>query len=189
MAPQRAGILDSARMGAVRRHHDWKGENMTPTRILSVLLVACIAGMTLGCAPRQIPNSTVEASDANLAVWAVVQAYRRALEERDTDALLAIVSPDYFDNNSTTDVGSDDYGYRVVQERMLPILSDNIEKVRIDLRLREVRVSGDRAFARFEQRIRFLFSEGGQDGWETLNDFNELAFSWEGDGWRIVSGL
>jgi uncharacterized protein (TIGR02246 family) len=153
------------------------------------ILLALVAGMSLACAPRNIADSPVEATDANQAVWDVVQAYRRALEERDTDGVLALMSPDYFDNNSTTDVGNDDYGHALVRERMLPILKENIKKVRLDLRLQEIHVSGDRAFVRFEQRMRFLFSEGGQDGWETLNDFNELALAWEGQGWRIISGL
>ena len=162
---------------------------MTPTRLLMGILVALVVGTSPGCGPRHIANSPVKASDANLAVWDVVQAYRRGLEERDTDALLALVSSNYFDNNSTTDVGKDDYGHQVVRDRMLPILQDNIKKVRIDIRLKEIEVAGDRAFVRFEQRMRFLFPEGGQDGWETLNDFNELALAWEGQGWRIVSGL
>jgi len=143
----------------------------------------------LGCATGMIPGSSVESTDENEEIWNAVLDYRRAIEERDVDSLVGMVSSEYFDNASTTDSNADDYGFDDLRQKYLPILRKNIKKVRMDLRLTEIVIQGDHASVRFEQNLRFLFSEGGKDGWRTTKDYNELVFVREDTRWKIIAGL
>lgn len=141
------------------------------------------------CGPKMIEGTQIEATDLNMEIYQVIQQYRRAMEERDVVALNAVISREYFDNQATTDTNQDDYGYDKLKEQMMPVLRDNIKKVRMDLRLMEIGVQGERAHASFEYVARFLFTEGGKDGWITKNDFNRLELVKEDGNWRIISGL
>ena len=144
---------------------------------------------SMGCAPAMIQNSAVEATPENLAVWNQVEEYRISLEERDPKRLMALISREYFDNYATTDRSEDDYGYAKLEEKMAPVLRSNAKKVRMNIRLTQIRITGDRAEADFEYSARFLLSDNGRDVWETRQDFNRLVFAWEQEQWRIIEGL
>ena len=58
-----------------------------------------------GCSPKRIPGTEIEDTGDNRAVYEVVRAYQKALEGRDAAAILALVSPDYFDAAGTPDPG------------------------------------------------------------------------------------
>ena len=62
----------------------------------------------LGCTPTMIQHSQVEATPENLEVWNQVEEYRIAMEERDAERLMSLVSREYFDNFATTDRSDDD---------------------------------------------------------------------------------
>lgn len=147
------------------------------------------SGLIVGCGPGTIDGTEIEATPENLEIHDVVETYRRALEERDSEALVSLVSREYFENAGTTDSQDDDYGYEQLRDRVVPVLRDNIKKVRLDVRLVEIKVTGDRAMAEFEYFSRFLYTEGGKDGWISSNDFNRLEFVREDGDWRIMSGL
>jgi hypothetical protein len=152
-------------------------------------LTLALAIAASGCGPSVIDDSEVEATDENLEVWDVVQKYRQALEERDVDLLYTLVSREYFENSGTTDTQDDDYGYEVLREKVMPVLRDNVKKVRFEVKLKDIRTTPNRAWADFEYFARFLYTEAGKDGWVTRNDFNRLEFLREDGTWKIASGL
>ena len=143
----------------------------------------------VGCGPGLIEGTDIEATPANVDIYDVVQRYRKAVEERDVEALAALVSRDYFENAGTTDTQEDDYGFDILREKVMPVLRDNIKKVRVDMRLIEIDVDGDRAHAEFEYSARFLYSEAGKDGWISRSDFNRLELVREDGSWKIQAGL
>ncbi len=160
---------------------------MISMRILPFLLL--VASLSMACSPTYIANSPVEATDENLEVWTQVEEYRVAMEERDVDRLMNLVSREYFDNFATTDRNDDDYGYEMLRSQIAPVLRNNAKKVRVKIRLTALVIDGDRAEVEFEYKGRFLVSEGGSDTWETRNDFNRIVFTKEGGGWKIIEGL
>ena len=135
------------------------------------LVWMALAGVT-GCAPAMIQGSSVEATPENLEVWNQVEEYRISLEERDPKRLMGLISREYFDNFATTDRSEDDYGYAKLEEKMAPVLRSNAKKVRMNIRLTQIRIVGDTAEADFEYSARFLLSDNGRDVWETRQDFN-----------------
>lgn len=161
----------------------------TGRRSLWALCAPLALVFLIGCGPGMIEGTEIEATDTNVDIYDAVERYRKAIEERDVEALFSIVSREYFENSGTTDSQQDDYGFDVLREKVLPVLRDNIKKVRVDLRVTEIKVKGDRAEAEFEYFTRFLYSEAGKDGWVTRNDFDRLEFVREDGSWKIVSGL
>ena len=152
------------------------------------LFLACML-FWLGCTPTMIQHSQVEATPENLEVWNQVEEYRIAMEERDAERLMSLVSREYFDNFATTDRSDDDYGYNALAEQLAPILRNNAKKVRMKVRLTNLVIEEERAEAHFEYTARFLITEGGRDSWESRNDFNRLVFARENDQWKIIEGL
>lgn len=136
-----------------------------------------------------IAGTGVEDTPDNRAVWNVIEQYRQAMENRDGDALRTLVSRQYYENASTTDTSTDDYGYQELDEKVLPILRDNIKKVQYRILLRSIRVDGQRAYAEYEYYFKFQYSEGGRDQWIARNDFNRLDLVLEDGVWKIVAGL
>jgi len=156
--------------------------------------VARIAGLALlvlasACAANQIEGTTVEDTEENRAIYDVVQAYVEAIEKRDVDLLASLISPTYFENSSTTASDEDDYGFEALREKVLPLLQDNIKAVQYRVRLTRIEVAGDRASADYEFWLKFLYAEGGREGWRVENDFNRLDFLKGPDGWKISGGL
>ena len=148
-----------------------------------------ILGAVAACGPKLIADSPIEDTPANREIVGKVQQYRQAMEARDPDALLKLVSRNYFENGSTTDDPGDDYGYDTLVEKVLPKLKNNVKKVQFDIVLKKVSYEGDRAFAEFEYFSKFQFVEGGEERWVARNDFNRLEFIREDGTWKITAGL
>jgi len=142
------------------------------------------------CSPKYLPNTEVEDTPANRAIADVVERYRVAVEQRDLDALRALVSRRYFSNAGTTAEPSDDYGYAQLEERVLPLLRENIKSVQFVIYLRRISFPSETtAQADFEYYYKFFYVEGGKDRWQARNDFARLEFAKEDGVWRIVAGL
>ena len=151
--------------------------------LLSVFLVLP------GCRGATIEQTEVPDTEENRILYAQVMAYRDAMERRDIEAIMALVSRNYYENAGTTDRDEDDYGYEELRDEVIPKLLDNVKVVQYRLLLRRIEVDSERAFVDYEYFYRFKFSEGGNDGWAQRNDFNRLEFLMENGTWKIVAGL
>lgn len=165
------------------------------------IAVLAFVALAFGCGANKLPNSDVEDTPEHRAIWKIVQAYRTAMENRDAEAIAKLVSRDYFENRSTTDKSKDDYGHDKLKQRVLPKLRDNIKKVQYWIYIHKIEIKGDRAHADYEFFWRFLFVEGGREGWAKKYDVNRLEFVREEvpckkkkgqqcpREWKIVGGL
>ena len=154
------------------------------------VLILMASVLLLGaCAASYLPGTQIEDNVANRQIWDLVQRYRKDVEERDIVDLKSMISREYFDNAATTDDAGDDYGYDKLMGDVLPILKDNVKKVKYEVKLKEIVVGENKAHATFEYFARFLYTEGGKDGWIAVNDFDRLDFVREDGAWKIISGL
>jgi hypothetical protein len=146
----------------------------------SVLLLAA-------CAGRQIPGTSVADTEENRSVHAVVAAYADALQRKDAAALLALASPEYFDNAGTADPGDDMDFARL--EQTLPADLGKLESLRIQVELRGITVEGDAAVA-----------ELWTDGWYRIQtpqgvvprrdqDLHRMRLVRRDGAWKIVAGM
>jgi len=161
---------------------------MTLTRTVPYLAVV-LALLVGACATGNLPNTTIAETEETRAVFDRVQQYRTAMEARDVDGVISMVSPRYYENSGTTDSDRDDYGFQVLHDKVLKLLRDNVLTVQYQVLLRDIKVDGDLAVADYEYFYKFKFVEGGNEGWAQRNDFNRLEFAREGGQWMIVAGL
>jgi hypothetical protein len=164
----------------------------TPVKPLSVLpkLLAGVAFSTLvACSHDFIPNTQVEDSDFNRQVIAYCEDYRRAVERRNTGALLQMADPKYYEDGGTIDT-SDDLDLAGLEA----YLKDNFKKttqIRYEIFYRDV------SFGRANQvYVDFTYSasykvpaEGGPDVWRRRVADNRLELVQDGEKFRILSGM
>ncbi len=157
-----------------------------PTRAL--LLLSFLLSLT-ACGPGYLDAAQkVKATPPNKEIFEVLKAYQQAIEDRDIDALKALISPQFVENGGTTDDPTDDYGYdKAIQK--LTMLRDNVKKLHLQLQLREITVKGDDASAEVHFVGTALLTEGGVDNYRTWDDINRLKFKREDGAWHIIGGL
>jgi ketosteroid isomerase-like protein len=143
--------------------------------------------LVVGCKPTMLPDSTVENTAENREIAEVVEAYRKALESRDTSNVLKLVSAEYFEDAGTADP-TDDYNFNGLKQHLDEDLT-KIQAVRVTVRLLRVDVDGDRAYADYRFQTRALVGFPAGDQWVTRTDDNRLSFRREGGRWMIVAGL
>lgn len=163
--------------------------------VSKIALVAALStSLLVGCAGRYL-RSDVLHSEAKVrkspeaeAVVALMETYERALGDMDTDELLALVSRDYYENGGTTHTADDDYGYDGVL-LLFRTLADHVIESRVDVKVREVRIYGERADVLFEYAYTMHYNVGDARRWQTQRDVNRIQLQREDGQWRIVSGL
>ncbi len=143
----------------------------------------------LGCGPQQIAGTMVADTPENRVIAELVERYRQAVERRDVPGIKEMVSRRYFSNAGTTADTSDDYGYEMVEQKLLPLLASDVKSVQFAIILRKVTISGETAMADFEYSRKFYYVDAGKDRWHSKADFGRLTFVREGDVWRIIDGL
>src|SRR5512138_3429534 len=154
---------------------------------MNVRALALAALLLAACAVHRIDGTDIVDSADNRAVYAVVQSYAEALQRRDAAAILALVSPDYFDNGGTADPADDMDFARL--EQTLPSDLGKLESLRVDVQIRRITVEGDAAVA-----------ELWSDGWYRIQtnqgvvprreqDLNRMKLVRRDGAWKIASGL
>jgi ketosteroid isomerase-like protein len=149
--------------------------------------VPALAALALACSPRLIPGTGLPDSADNRAVYAVVQAYRAAVERRDAPGVLALVSPRYFDDAGTPDP-SDDLDYAGLS-RALPADLARVSGLRVEMGVTRIEVRGDEAdaYVRFDARYR-IQTRAGEIA-KAQADVSRITLVREKGGWLIRSGL
>lgn len=160
---------------------------MTP-RTLAALLLLTLGLVTTGCGPKYVKGTKIEYTAERQALANIVERYRVAIEQRDSDALRAIASSDYYENGSTTTDPKDDYGNDGLQ-KVLSDLSNTVKEVRYEISIEAIEIVGDAAYIDLEYTGQYLYTVGERDRWETVTDKNRLTMRREGEQWRIVNGM
>src|SRR5258706_1307571 len=146
-----------------------------------VLLAACAHG---GAHVDGAPN--IPYSENNKSVLGRCEEYRQAVEGRDSDALMLMAHPQYWEDSGTPS-GSDDYGYeglRNVLLTRLPKASD----IRYSVRYLDVRQTcpqdlkpGCRAAVDVMIDASFTITDAfGKPKRPDKRDQNELVLEWDG---------
>ena len=151
--------------------------------------LAMLAALPLtGCAHTTIPGTSVPDRPDQRAIFDVLVKIRENFERRDPDALLALVSRRYFEDNGTPDP-RDDYGYIELHDKLLHESMALAKEVYLSFEVYDIIVHGDSAVAdvRYVTRTRLDFPSGRL--WDNHRDFNRIDLSREDGNWRITGGL
>lgn len=152
---------------------------------------ALALGVSLAaCGHSKIPFTQIDDTEDNRAILATIEAYQKAAEARDAEAVLALVSPDYFENNGNSDE-SDDYNYEQLQTALA---ADFARTQHLRLRVRVDAIETDesddnRAYAEVLYDIQAHNDYPTGAKWDTGSDRARLTLVRHGNTWRIVAGL
>ena len=168
-------------------------------RTLPILLLP-VALLAAGCSTKYIGETQIEDTKANREVLRVLEQYRRAVEDRDVQQILAMTSDRFFEDPGTPHEPRDDYDKAGLAKR----LEDAFAHVRdqylqISARKLERKEAVDRETGKkqeavsldyfFDYRFRLVLPGGGPEDWRKEMDVNRVRLVREGDTWRFLSGL
>jgi hypothetical protein len=160
---------------------------MKVRRGFSALVLASFAAAATGCAHAKIPNTNIDDTPENHQILDLVHEYQRAVESRDADALIALVSPRFYEDNGNTD-RSDDYDYNGLRSALSKDFS-RTKAMQLEVRVDDIKVEEDRAYAEvyYTYRAQNEYPSGLQ--WDTASDRARLRFERKNGKWLIVAGL
>ena len=161
---------------------------MPAMRVDGQTLVLGFALAAAACAHSKIPNSDIDDTEENREVLAFVEKYEKAVESLNPDEVIALVSPDFYEDNGNTD-STDDYDYEELKNGLRESFG-RTQTLRLDLRVDAVEVDDADAFAElyYEYRAKNDYPSGSQ--WDTGADRTRLQLKRDAEGrWRIVSGI
>ena len=152
------------------------------------VFVLIVAPAALGaCAHGKIPRTSIDDTDENREIFRIVQAYEEAFENLDADALLSLVSPNFYENNGNTN-DADDYDFTGLKHNLRKDFQ-RTRRVQLELRIDAIEVEEDRAFAEVYFQIRAQNEYPSGLKWQTTNDRTRLRFERMDGKWLIVAGL
>jgi len=151
-------------------------------------MIAMVLGLTLAaCAHDRIANTGVEDTEENRAIYEIIRSYERALEARDTDAVMAMVSSRFYEDNGNTD-RADDYDYAGLKSSLAGQF-DSTKKMQVEIEVGDIRVEETKAFAYVFFMLRAQSEYPTGDKWKTASDRARIEFERQDDRWLILSGL
>ena len=154
---------------------------------VALVLTLGLPVLTSACAHTTIPGTEIEDTEENRAIIRVVEEYKTAVEAMDTDAILALVSPNFYENNGNIDE-SDDYD-KVGLGKNLRSNFERTKRIQLILRIDDVLVEEQTAYAELYYQIRAHNEYPAGLKWETGSDRTRLTFERVEDRWLIVAGL
>ena len=143
---------------------------------------------TTGCATRYIPNTDVEDTDDNRQVVQFCERYRKALEQKDTAALLAMASPRYYEDGGNVDP-TDDMDFEGLKQWLDTRFQDT-KAIRYEIRYRRIdRGENNKVLVVFTYSASWRIPGLSQDDWKHKVSDNRLELEPDGDSYKIVAGM
>ncbi|MCG3173557.1 MAG: hypothetical protein GMKNLPBB_01754 [Myxococcota bacterium] len=159
---------------------------------LTRIAVLLSAGVFLfaGCSAKLIPNTQIKDTPDSREIVTQVERYRLAMQDRNAESLLRLVSRNYFDNAGTPDP-SDDYNYAGLVQFLANEFRD-VEALQMDIVILALNFEeGDKGVAhldyKYESRFQVKYPSGSK--WDSVQKKKRMKFVREGDHWLISSGL
>ena len=156
---------------------------LAPRSLAGLLALLALAA----CSAKRIPGTDIKDTPDTRGVVATIDSYRQAAERRDANAVLALVSPKYFDDAGTPDPG-DDVDYSQLRARLTEDYG-KISTMRLDIGVRKIDVEGDRAAAYVFYDERYRIRTGTGEVPKQASDIHRMQLVRENGSWRFVSGL
>ncbi len=157
------------------------------SRWFYIFVLPVALGWLGACAHDKIPRTDIDDTDENREIYRLVQAYEQALENLDADALLALVSPNFYENNGNLD-DEDDYDYYGLKDN-LKVDFERTRTMQVEFRVDAIEVNEDQAYAEVFYQIRAQNEYPSGLKWETGADRTRLQLERIDGKWLIVAGL
>ncbi len=156
-------------------------------RLAAASLAVSFAAFSLACGAHRIPGTNIQDTPDTRAVVDAIENYRQAAERRDAAAVLALVSPKYFDDAGTPDP-ADDVDYEQLRKRLTADYQ-KITAMRLDMGIRSIDVEGDQAAAYVFYDEHFRIQTKNGEVAKQASDSHRMRLVREGGQWKFVNGL
>jgi len=149
-----------------------------------VWLVAAL--LSSGCAAHRIPGTDIEDNPDTRAILQVLERYRVAVETKDSNTLIGLVSPSFKDNAGTA-TPDDDLDYGGLQKN-LPQRFAKIDDVHLDMNVRKIELKNDIASVIYYYTMSFRMPTLSSKV-RTESDIKQMLLRREQGQWKITSGV
>jgi len=148
---------------------------------------ASCALLLAACSHATIANTPIEDNKENRSVLDILSRYKQAVEAKDIDAILTLVSPDYMDV-AMPGRARDAKDYAALKTALKEQF-DRTRSIRLELHPRDVKVDGDKASVDYFYVVRYDPVLPSGTSWRSETDDARLKLQRTQGLWKIVSGL
>jgi len=140
------------------------------------------------CAPKRIPGTDIADTSDTRAILNIVERYRSAVEKRDSNGVLQLVSMTFKDDAGTA-TPEDDLDYQALQKK-LPERFAKLEDIHLDLSIRKVSVNEDTGKASVIYYYNMSFKMPGLSSkTRSESEIKQMWLKREKGEWKITSGV
>ncbi len=132
------------------------------------------------CAPSLIAGTTIEDTEDNKAVLEVLRRYKNAFEAKDAKAIIELASPKYLDSRDSIS--------RATLEADLEKEFAKVKDVRLDINVRRIEVTRDRAVADYFFSTAHIVDAPSAE-WKRESDDRRMILERDGKEWKVLSGF
>jgi hypothetical protein len=151
-------------------------------------LCALVLTSAAACAPSMVPGTEIPDNHENRELLKQVEIYRQAIERKDAQAVLDMVSPTYYDTRGHPDDPSFHWDYARVKTE-LPERLAQVKELRLEIVPRRIEIKKDRALVSylFTQDFIAVLPTGELPKHES--ELNRMEFQRVNKKWLITRGL
>src|SRR5215467_1470375 len=144
--------------------------------------------MLLACGARRIPGTDIEDNDDTRAILQVMEQYRAAIEARDAQGVLRLVSESFKDDGGTSNP-EDRMNYADLQKK-LPVELAKLDEVKLDLTVRKIEIESrtNTASAVYTYNLSFRMPRLTNKP-QSESEIKKMWFKRDGKQWKIASGI
>ncbi|MCL2325831.1 MAG: hypothetical protein FWC40_04950 [Proteobacteria bacterium] len=134
-------------------------------------------------------SAAIPKTDEHYEILRLVQRYRDAIASRDIETLRSMISREYYENASTTDDLSDDYGIERIDEILQDYLAESVRDIRFIIEVKRLTQERYEYHVDYQYIWNYRYEVAGQSYWQSKNDINRMTIIREDDTWKIRGGL
>ncbi len=153
-------------------------------RLLSTLSLT----MLVACGARRIPGTDIEDNDDTRAILQIMEQYRSAIEARDAQGVLRLVSVSFKDDGGTSRP-EDRMDYADLQKK-LPVELAKLDDVKLDINVRKIEIQSgtNTASAVYTYNLTFRMPRLNNKP-QSESEIKKMWFKRDGGLWKIASGI
>lgn len=152
------------------------------------LVSALTLCLLVACAGRRIPGTDIEDNDDTRAILQVMEEYRAAVEARDAQGVLRLISQSFKDDGGSSRP-EDRMDYADLQKK-LPVELSKLDDVKLDITVRKIEIqsSTNSASAVYTYNLSFRMPRLNTKS-QSETEIKKMLFKRDQGQWKIVSGI
>lgn len=161
---------------------------MPSIRALAFALLLALPASVGACTHSTIPNTDVEDTSDNRKIIGFCEKYRRAVEDRDVDALVGMVSPRYFETGGNAKSG-DDIDVNGLRQYLASKFKQT-KAIRYEIRYHNISETENKVVnVDYTYTASFQIPTANGDMWHRAVRDNRLVLIRDGDSFKILGGM